>query len=42
MELLWIGIGTIAAIVTAAIVYRMWRKRKRGDKPGYYENYPLW
>ena len=42
MELLWIGIGTIAAIVVAAIAYRAWRKRKRDDKPGYYKNYPLW
>ena len=44
MELVWIGIGAIAAIVVAAIAYRLWRKRKRPehDKPDYYKIYPLW
>ena len=42
MELVWIGIGAIAAMVVAAIAYRLWRKRKRDDKPDYYKSYPLW
>ena len=42
MEPVWIGIGAIAALVVAAIAYRLWRKRKRDDRPDYYKIYPLW